>query len=262
MSTKSRLVLLLGLLSLAAAATSGLASARTLPPCDDHRAARSPKDAPIELTVNQKRPEVLIALDDRSQDEADVTLTSKPDLGENTNVAAELNDTPARGARELSDVKLGAAPNNSGTGVVVRVCIGRQGNLSPGRYEGSLRIYGPTIKAFDYPLAVTVKAWKLWPLLLLLGGVGFAIVVAWWTGALRFSGQNKGRSILGYLLALVFMVIAGGAAYYSAYENNPIWGDDPGRDYVAIAIAGFSAASAALIALHRLLAEPKEEASP
>jgi hypothetical protein len=187
-----------------------------------------------------------------------VTLTSKPPLAEGTKVAAELNDTPARGARELRGVSLGAAPNASRTGVVVHVCVGRAGSLSPGRYEGSLRVYGPTITPFDYPLAVTIKAWKLWAILILAGGVGFAVLVGWWTGALHFGGANKGRLIVGYGVAVLLMLVAGGASYYSAYNNNATWGDDPAKDFPSIAIAGFSAASAALVVLHKLLAKPSK----
>lgn len=177
-------------------------------------------------------------------------------------VSVDLIDAPTseEAGRLDGTVKLAAAVNASRTRVVTIACVEGVSPWDAGRYEGTILISGPRFADFTYPLAVTAR-YQWWSaVLILVGAAGVFFAIAFVTNSLIYQNPQRDRQIIGSLIGVGFALVAIAPVYWSSYVENPTWGANIGSEFLALGVAGFTAATAGLAAAHRLLGGTQQSA--
>jgi hypothetical protein len=215
-----------------------------------------------DIAPSARRPtfDVAMADDSARQDQLNLPPKSGTRFSAPLDVSVDLIDTPTSEAAGRLDgnVKLAATVNASRTRVVTIACVEGVSPWDAGRYEGTILISGPRFADFTYPLVITAR-YPWWSAVLILGcaaGVFFAIALV--TGSLVYKNPQKDRKILGSLIGVGFALVAMAPVYWSSYVDNPTWGANIGSEFLALGVAGFTAATAGLAAAHRLLGGAQE----
>ena len=231
------------------------------PPCMENEQNIEPSSTDeqnlIELQPNAARPTFEVGLTDKPSGDDKIYFTPKGGrrIGHDAMLAAEVTDPPRSGSQPL-DGKLFVAAHGtpSGRTAVVEVCFKDHSPFKAGRYQGTIAVYGPKLTDFSYALVVTTK-WPWWSAagLIAIALLGFALIAV----ISDFSGSGKKKGNLTYWAGLVFGivigVVLGALTYFTIYNKNATWGDDPGTQITALAIATFTAATGGLLAGRRLL---------
>jgi hypothetical protein len=167
-------------------------------------------------------------------------------------VTADVVEWPRTSSERLdADVDVEATPSRLGNRVILEVCVERNEARSAGQFEGAISISGPHVAEFTYPIVVTTKWSPVVPIAVLALAIAAFIAMAYATSSLTF-GLDAKKKTAGFL-GLAIAVAAGTLTYWGQYGKNPTWGDDPGSQITALAIAGFTAAVGGLAAAQRLL---------
>lgn len=176
-------------------------------------------------------------------------------------VSAMVVDWPRTSSERLgAAVRVKATPNPLGNRVAVAVCVDRDGDRwSAGQYEGSISVYGTRLEEFTYPIVITSKWPPLIPILVLVAAILAFLLMAFATNSLTFNFESKKWP--ASLLGLAIAVGAAGLTYWGQYGKSPTWGDDPGAQITALALAGFTAAVGGLAAGQRLLRGEERKAN-
>ena len=247
---------------LAAAAVSVLLLACAAPAFADATCNEVPGGLPAgtaasraQLQANPDRPTFDVGLGRDSSTNDDITLPPRRarQLGlSDRDVTAVLTGFPRKGSERFGGtVRVGAAPGATGRTVSIAACVKRTKTLGAGAYRGVVTVYGPRLEGFDYPIVVTEK-WPAWiPIVILAGSILVFLVAAAVSGSLTFGLERRQRiaTALGVLLA----VAAAALTYWNVYAKNDTWGDDPGAQMLALAVAAFTAAVGGLAAAERML---------
>jgi hypothetical protein len=249
-------------------ASSNLALAQTLPPCDDHT-AEAASTPTVKLLRDEDDDSIQIAFADKNKGEGSALLGAKPidEADQDSSpvagaeVAAEIAKQPKDGAVVVAGFTVGAAANHAGNAVRVHVCrIAAGGSVDPGQYTGSVSIYGPTIEPFEMPLVVTAKQPWYWAAVILTGTALATFLLALFTRslpALKYGPGKKVRAIISVIVALAVVGIADALTYFGTYDINATWGANAKEDYLAVGVAGATAAAAALAGYARVLGRPR-----
>ena len=196
---------------------------------------------PRELQANAKRANLSVALDGFESADGTVTLPVKDGRkvakGPRDEAAtAEIVDVPQRNQRDLdAEIDVSAVPGGGGTNVVVSACVTNSDAWQAGKFDGTIRVYGPRFTEFSYAMTVTQR-WPYWLPLLIL----FMVLAAF--GVFEARRAETGKR--GTLLFLVIGIIGGGAAFLQ-YLSSDTWGDDWTKQIPALAGAAILAAAAA-----------------
>jgi hypothetical protein len=210
----------------------------------------------IQLQPNAARPTLDIALADKSGGTDKISFLPKAGrrVGVGTRVAAELTDAPRTGSAPLGgDIFVRANGTASARRVEVAVCLANIPRFAAGRYLGTITIYGPDFADFNYALAITTK-WPWWSAVTIIG----VVLVAFAAIALisDFSGSEKKKMTWSYggglVIGISIGLVLGALTYFTIYSKNATWGEDPGTQITALAIASFTAATGGFLAGRRL----------
>jgi hypothetical protein len=149
-----------------------------------------------------------------------------------------------------------------GSGINVTACAWRPGERSlttPGRYNGTVRVFAQGATAADLPISVTIKGSRLDAVILglLVSLVGAALAgfglrqpgaeeppARESAAAKRAVARNAARAfdILPFLSGLA----AGSIAAFVTYNDDPTWGAERGQDTVKFILFTFAAATGGL----------------
>jgi hypothetical protein len=220
------------------------------------------------LTVDPNT-KLLLALDhqikDARRDKLSVRVAAVDDATKTTGpaevpvrnpVGARLTATPRASEPLAFTVITDAALSDDGQGIEVQACTVRPNrDTKPGRYAAMIRVGGTGIVPVEVPVEVTIRAGVRSTLLIaLLATILSLALTHYGTPVPTASGRNKGgepakgsRSVT-LILAVVTGLIGGLAAAYLAYDGDPTWGAQRGKDTVNLVIAAAAAASAAMSA--------------
>jgi hypothetical protein len=211
----------------------------------------------IQLQPNAARPTLDIALADKSGGTDKISFLPKAGrrVGVGTRVAAELTDAPRTGSAPLGgDIFVRANGTATARGVWRSQSAWRIFQDSrPAVYLGTITIYGPDFADFNYALAITTK-WPWWSAVTIIG----VVLVAFAAIALisDFSGSEKKKMTWSYggglVIGISIGLVLGALTYFTIYSKNATWGEDPGTQITALAIASFTAATGGFLAGRRL----------
>ena len=122
---------------------------------------------------------------------------------------------------------------------------------SPGRYNGTIRIGGQRVQAVEIPVELTIRAKRLnvaiLALLVSLFGALFAALNARDAKVDQDKVEKRKRTHWFLIIApLVSGLIAGLAAAFALYADDPTWGAQLGSDVAKLVTVTFAAATAGL----------------
>jgi len=198
-----------------------------------------------ELEANSSRPSLTLALGGKRSDSDDVTLATirKARVGAKPeDVTADVRDSLRKADDKLEGtVVVLATPRRGQDTIAVDLCVDRAKRWQAGKYEGTVTVDGPRLSQFSYPIVVT-KKWPWWAALILLA----AILIGYVVYAAATSNQGiTGRGAKWARTIYLAVSVAGGLlAYWSVYGKNETWGENPGADILALALAGLTGAIA------------------
>jgi hypothetical protein len=210
-------------------------------------------DTPIDLGSNRARPSLSIPVADNSGAVDDISLSPKKSAPIPGDVRAYLIEYPRQGSgRSLAQILVTATPSAGGTAVQVKACIKRGSLWEAGSYEGTIRVFGGNVRAFDYPLIITERwPWEAAAGLLILSLVAF-ITVTYVTDSLTFQ-EGRQHPWLASIFGVVLATLAIAPTFFGTYWNNATWGSNPATQVGGLVAAGFTAATAGLALAHKLI---------
>lgn len=217
--------------------------------CEEVKGASVPSSvkSPRELQANAKHPALAVMLDGQAAEDGAVTLPVKDgkriaSSARDKAATAEVSDPPQLDGRDLdADIEVSATPAPSGTSVVTKACITSADVWKAGRYEGSVKVFGPRFEDFSYAFAVTQK-WPAYVPIIILA----AVLLAFGFFELRRTETGKKGDALFLAIGL-----AGGFFAYLQYSSSDTWGADWTKEIGALAAAAITAAGAARAAAKR-----------
>lgn len=209
----------------------------------------------IELQPNAARPTFDVGLGDKSSSDDKISFTPKGGMrvGRKVDLAADMTDPPRSGTQPFrGNVFVAAHGTSSGRTAVLDVCIEDHSHWKAGRYQGTIVLYGPKFVDFSYALVVTSK-WPWWTAAGIIGLVLLAfLVVTIVTDVFSTKDLKTVGYWFGVAAGLIVGIVLGALTYFTIYNGNDTWGDDPGTQITALAIASFTAATGGLLAGRKL----------
>lgn len=245
--------------------TSGTAPCAT----QQHDELRTGPEPTAGLVVDPKA-KLLLVLDHQIKDSRHDTVsvdvkaldaagakTAAAELPANTRVGAHLTRRPLASEPLAFNVVTNAVLSPDGRSIAVEACTVRPNrDTKPGRYVALVRVGGTGIVPENLPLEVTIRA-----------GVTSTIIIALLAAILSLALTHYGTPVqstpaapdaepapataagpVALVLALLTGLLGGLAAAYVAYDSDPTWGADRGKDTINLVIATAAAASAAMSA--------------
>jgi hypothetical protein len=257
----------LGILICTCVALAAAASARgqgAQDQCTETEPSAPGTENPNEIAPSARRPTLDVALADDSarQDQLNLPAKTGTRFTAPLDVSIDLIDAPTseEAGRLDGTVKLAAAVNASRTRVVTIACVDGVSPWDAGRYEGTILISGPRFADFlrtrlSSRLGTRGGLRCSWwsAVLILVGAAGVFFAIAFVTNSLIYQNPQRDRQIIGSVIGVGFALVAIASVYWSSYVENPTWGANIGSEFLALGVAGFTAATAGLAAAHRLL---------
>ena len=228
-------------------------------PCAEAETAAAAQEAAtdlVELSPNATRPTFGFPLADRVGDDDDIQFLAAANRrvpGGTDTVSAQLAERPRNSTGALRAMYLvSARPDEARKAVIVSACISDMPRFRAGQFSGTIDVFGPSYRDFSYAIVVTRK-WPWWTAALVLAAAILAfVVVAGVKGSLTFNLPRR-RSWVGTVGGVVVAAALAALVYWGTYWKNPTWGDDPQAQITALFVAGFTAASGGLAAVHRFM---------
>jgi len=182
----------------------------------------------IQLQSNKARPSLSVSLLDHASAMDDISFSPRETEAIPDQVRAYVVSYPRSGdTRSSSDIKVIALSAAGATTVQLRVCIKRGDVWEAGTYEGTVRVFGGGVKAFDYPLIISER----WPwesaIALLLVALDAFLLIAIYSESLTFGTQHAKR-VFPTVLGIVLATVAITPTFFGTYWNNATWGSNPG----------------------------------
>jgi hypothetical protein len=182
------------------------------------------------------------------------------ELPENTNVGARLTRRPLASEPLAFDVVTNAVLSDDGRSIVVEACTVRPNrDTKPGRYATLVGVGGTGIVPENVPLEVTIRAGVISTTLIALMAAVLSLALTYYGTPLPSTprppevpaGDPPPAAAPGPVvvtLALLTGLLGGLAAAYLAYDSDPTWGAERGKDTINLVIVTAAAASGAMSA--------------
>jgi hypothetical protein len=208
----------------------------------------------VQLQANRARPSLTVPLADGGDAFDEISFSPKKPISIPSEIQAYLIEYPRQGdQRSAAKITVAAAPAAGGTVAQLSVCVKRGDDWEAGTFQGTVRIFGGGIVAFDYPLIITERwPWEAAVGLLVLALAAFLLITIQ-SQSLTFKADQE-HSTSASFLGLAIAVAAVTPTFFGTYWNNPTWGSNPGSQLSGLVVAGFTAAVAGLALADRLFA--------
>lgn len=229
-----------------------------------HVDVASDKPAQWKLALPTQTTKLVVALEDwvkqarRGSQPVLVSPTAinkkQPTIPASVKLAAFLLASPSSGERSLQAEPIVSAQREpDGRSIRVDLCAYRDSTRSDpaGRYTGTVRIAGPRIASVDLPIEITVKVKRqnvaLYALLVSILG---ALLAQYSTKdadltAAQVAAKKKTQFVLKWI-PFASGLVAGLAAAFVIYADDPTWGAHLGSDVAKLLSVTFVAATGGL----------------
>jgi hypothetical protein len=182
------------------------------------------------------------------QDEIGFPVKGGTNLGHSvTGASAQVTNWPRKNGERLNArIHVSAQPFGTGNRVRLVACVDSKGTFTAGTYTGTVTVWGPQLREFSYPISVTEK-WPWWVPALLIAAVAAVFVVLLWTQPVA---PGPHVPLVENVICAAVAIGAAALTYWTVYESNDTWGENPGSDITAL-VAGAAASAVAGTAVAR-----------